>query len=142
MVCSNAAADISLRQWSGILKGGELCGRCYRIRWQDWGWCFAYLSVPNSNYIRIKIKFRVTGNDFHIFTQCCRDNVSIKWIFVFFMHLKRLIIEDMGVANRNCFDSCLPCMDYDILKAYWNLQLTNINFNCHLPKGNLADKNL
>ena len=70
------------------------------------------------------------------------DNVSIKWIFVFFMNPKRLIIEDMGIANRNCFDFCLPCMDYDILKAYWNLQLADINFYCHLPEGNLADKNL
>lgn len=99
-------------------------------------------SLPDSNYIRIKVKFRVTGNDSHIFTQCCRDNVSIKWIFVFFMNVKRLIIEDMRVANRNCFDSCLLCMDYDILKAYWNFQLANINFYCHLPEGDLADKNL
>jgi hypothetical protein len=36
------------------------------------------IPYPDSNYIRIKVKLRVTGNDSHIFTQCCRDNVSIK----------------------------------------------------------------
>ena len=60
---------------------------------------------------------------------------------MFFMNLEGLIKEDVGIRNRNSFNSCLPDIDNDIFRPYWYLQFVDIDFDCHLPEGNLANIN-